>query len=116
MSIPPKKISKWKRRPKGSSNFGNVRVHLLVDASMIIMYIHMGAPKSFQLYMGIYIVLLSSTKSMTFISTDVGSQIKWNLGPKGSSNFGSVRVYLLVDVSVTIMYIHMKALRVSNTT
>ena len=64
---------KGDHRPKGSSNFGGVRVHLLVDASMIIMYMHMGVPKSFQLYVGMYIVLSFSTKSMTLKLTNIGS-------------------------------------------
>ena len=86
---------------------------------MIVMYTHMGAPKSFQLYMGMYIVLSSSTKSMTLTSTDIGSPkifSKWNQGPKGLSNFGSVRVHLFVDAPVIIMYIHMRTPRVSDST
>ena len=51
-----------------------MRVHLFVDAPVTVMYIHIGAPKSFQLYIGMYIVLSPSTKSMTLTLTDVGSQ------------------------------------------
>ena len=44
--------------PKGSSNFGNVRVHLFVDTFVAIMYI----------------VVSYLTKSMTLASIDIGSQ------------------------------------------
>ena len=50
---------------------------------MIVMYIHMGAPKSFQLYMGMYIVLSSSTKSMTLTSIDIGSLKIFQNGTEG---------------------------------
>ena len=54
----PKNFSKWNRTPKGSSNFGNVRVYLFVDTLVAV----------------VYVVLSSSTKSTTLASTDTGSQ------------------------------------------
>ena len=72
---------------KGSSNFDNVRVYLFVDTIVTI----------------VYRVASSSTKSTTLTFTDIGSKknlSKWNRTPKGSSNFGNVRVYLFVDTCV----------------
>ena len=54
-----------------------------------------------------YIVLSYPTKSMTLTLTDIGSLkkiSKWNRTPKGSSNFGNVRIYLFVDTIVIIVY------------
>ena len=56
----------------------------------------------------VYRVVSSSTKSTTLTLIDTGSQkknlSKWNRTPKGSSNFGNVRVHLFVDTIVTIVY------------
>jgi hypothetical protein len=92
-AVPSKNLSKWNRTPKGSSNFGNMRVHLFVDTFVVI----------------VYRVASSSTKSTTLTFTDIGSQKKkifqkWNRTSKGSLNFGNVIVHLFVDTIVTIMY------------
>jgi hypothetical protein len=42
----PQNFSKWNRRPKGSSNFGSVGVHLFVDAHDRHVHTH-GSPKEF---------------------------------------------------------------------
>jgi hypothetical protein len=89
-------------RRKARQIFSNVRVHLFVDTFVTI----------------VYRVVSSLTKSTTLTLTDTGSLTnffsKWNRAPKGSSSFGNVRVYLFVGTHVTIMYIHMKPLRVPN--
>jgi hypothetical protein len=76
-----KNLSKWNRAPKGSSNFGSVRVYLFVSTLVTIMYIHMRTPKSFKLYMGMYRVLSCPTKSMTFTPTDIGSKKSFKIEP-----------------------------------
>ena len=85
------KKKKWNRTPKGSSNFGNVRVYLFVGTIVTI----------------VYRVVSSSTKSTTLTFSDIGSPknlSKWNLMPKGSSNFDNVRVYLFVGAIVAIVH------------
>ena len=55
----------------------------------------------------VYMVLSYPTKSMTLALTDIGflqKFSKWNRRPKGSSNFGNVRIYLFVGTIVTIVY------------
>ena len=68
-----------------------MRLHLFVDTFVAI----------------VYIVLSYPTKSMTLTSTDAVPKnlSKWNRTPKGSSNFGNVRIYLFVDTLVAIVYI-----------
>ena len=78
------------------------------------------ALKSSRLYIGMYV------HSLVVFNQEYDPRIyrhrfpkkfsKWYQTPKGSSNFGSVRVYLFVNMIITIMYIHMKTLRVSNST
>ena len=53
-AVPKFFFSKRNRTAKGSSNFGNVRVHLFIDTFVAI----------------VYIVLSYPTKSMTLTSTD----------------------------------------------
>jgi uncharacterized membrane protein YobD (UPF0266 family) len=85
-----KSFKKRNRTPKGSSNFGNVGAYLFVDTIVTI----------------VYRVVSSSTKSTTLAFTNIGFQffLKWNRTPKGSSNFGNVRVYLFVSTITTIVY------------
>ena len=85
-----KNLLKWNRTPKGSSIFGNARAYLFVGTIVTI----------------VYRVASFSTKSMTLAFTDIGFQkfSKWNQTPKGSSNFGNVRIYLFVGTLVTIVY------------
>ena len=70
-------------RRKARRIFGDVRVYLLVDELVTIMYIHMKTPRVSN-STGMYRVLLSSTKSTTLTLTDVGSLKnfqKWNRAP-----------------------------------
>jgi hypothetical protein len=78
--------------PKGSSNFGNMRVHLFVDTLVAI----------------VYIVLSSSTKSTTLASTDIGSRKSFKIEPSAErlvEFWVNVRAYLFVDTLVAIVYI-----------
>ena len=52
----------------------------------------------------------TSTKSMTLISTEIGSQKFLKNGTKRQKArriFGDMKVYLLIDESITIVYIRM---------
>ena len=102
-------FQKWNRTPKDSLNFGSARVYLFVST--------LENPKEFQTLHGMYRVLSYSTKSMTLAFIDTGYLKNFqNRAPKGSSNFGNVRVYLFVGTHVTIVYIHMRTPRVSDST
>ena len=55
----------------------------------------------------VYRVSSSLTKSTTLAFTNIGSLqkfSKWNRTPKGSSNFGNVRIYIFVDTIVITVY------------
>ena len=111
-----KKFSKWNRAPKGSSNLDSVRVYLFVGTLVTIMYIHMKTPRVSNSTWGCIESChvqprVWPSHRLTLVPKNLS---KWNRTPKGSSNFGSVRVYLFVGTLVTMMYIDMKTPRVSN--
>ena len=78
-----KKLSKWNRTPKGSSNFDNVRVYLFVDTFLAI----------------VYIVLSSLTKSTTLTSTNIGSQKSF----KNGTEHRKARQILVVQESIFLL-------------
>ena len=85
--IGSQKFSKWNRKPKGSSNFNNVRVYLFVDTL-------------------VHSLVISNQKYDPHIYRRrfLPKFSKWNQTPKGSSNFSNMRVYLFVETRVTIVY------------
>jgi hypothetical protein len=92
-SVPKKKnLSKWNQTPKGSSNFSNVRVYLFIGTLVVVVYIESCRPQP------------KVRPSHLPTSVSKKNLSKWNRTPKGSSNFGNVRVYLFIDTIVTIVY------------